>query len=107
MVILYHLYLKPGLNLLEQIGGIHKFISWNGLILTDSEDIKSIVYPGEEKITEEGVKFKSHIDGSSHFFSPENVKNIQKSIGADIIMAFDECTPYPCDLFICKSLLLK
>ena len=99
----YHLYLRPGLNLLEKIGGIHKFISWNRPILTDSGGYQVYSLSGRRKITEEGVKFKSHIDGSSHFFSPENVMDIQKSIGADIIMAFDECTPYPCDYSYAKS----
>ena len=99
----YHLYLRPGLNLLEQVGGIHKFISWNRPVLTDSGGYQVYSLSGRRKITEEGVKFKSHIDGSSHFFTPENVMNIQKSIGADIIMAFDECTPYPCDYFYAKS----
>ena len=81
----YHLYLRPGLNLLEQIGGIHKFISWNRPILTDSGGYQVYSLSSRRKITEEGVKFKSHIDGSSHFFTPENVMNIQKSIGADIL----------------------
>ena len=99
----YHLYLRPGLNLLEQIGGIHKFISWKKPILTDSGGYQVYSLSGRRKITEEGVKFKSHIDGSSHFFTPENVMDIQKSIGADIIMAFDECTPYPCDYSYAKS----
>lgn len=99
----YHLYLRPGLNLLEQVGGIHKFISWNRPVLTDSGGYQVYSLSGRRKITEEGVKFKSHIDGSSHFFTPENVMNIQKSIGADIIMAFDECTPYPCDYSYAKS----
>jgi len=99
----YHLYLRPGLNLLEEVGGLHKFISWNKPILTDSGGYQVYSLSGRRKITEEGVNFKSHIDGSSHFFSPENVMDIQKSIGADIIMAFDECTPYPCDYSYAKS----
>jgi len=99
----YHLYLRPGLDLLEKTGGLHKFISWNKPILTDSGGYQVYSLSGRRKITEEGVKFKSHIDGSSHFFSPENVMDIQKSIGADIIMAFDECTPYPCDYSYAKS----
>ena len=93
----YHLYLRPGLNVIEQAGGIHKFIGWNKPILTDSGGYQVYSMTANRKIKEEGVKFKSHIDGSSHFFSPESVIDIQRIIGADIIMAFDECTPYPCD----------
>ena len=93
----YHLYLRPGIEILESVGGLHKFISWDRPILTDSGGYQVYSLYGRRKITEQGVKFKSHIDGSSHFFTPENVVEIQKSIGADIIMAFDECTPYPCD----------
>ena len=99
----YHLYLRPGTNTLEKIGGLHKFISWDRPILTDSGGYQVYSLSGRRKITEEGVKFKSHIDGSSHFFTPENVMEIQKSIGADIIMAFDECTPYPCDYSYAKD----
>ena len=99
----YHLYLRPRLNLLEEVGGLHKFISWNKPILTDSGGYQVYSLSSRRKITEEGVNFKSHIDGSSHFFSPENVMDIQKSIGADIIMAFDECTPYPCEYNYAKK----
>jgi queuine tRNA-ribosyltransferase len=99
----YHLYLRPGTQLIEKIGGIHKFISWDKPILTDSGGYQVYSLSGRRKITEEGVKFKSHIDGSNHFFRPENVIKIQKSIGADIIMAFDECTPYPCDYSYAKD----
>ena len=99
----YHLYLRPGVETLERIGGLHKFISWDRPILTDSGGYQVYSLSGRRKITEEGVKFKSHIDGSSHFFTPENVMEIQKSIGADIIMAFDECTPYPCDYSYAKD----
>ena len=99
----YHLYLRPGTQLLEKIGGLHKFISWDKPILTDSGGYQVYSLSGRRKITEEGVHFKSHIDGSSHFFTPENVTKIQKSIGADIIMAFDECTPYPCDYSYAKD----
>ena len=99
----YHLYLKPGIETLESIGGLHKFISWDRPILTDSGGYQVYSLSGRRKITEQGVKFKSHIDGSSHFFTPENVMEIQKSIGADIIMAFDECTPYPCDYSYAKD----
>ena len=99
----YHLYLRPGIETLESIGGLHKFISWDRPILTDSGGYQVYSLSGRMKITEQGVKFKSHIDGSSHFFTPENVMEIQKSIGADIIMAFDECTPYPCDYSYAKD----
>lgn len=99
----YHLYLRPGIDTLERIGGLHKFISWDKPILTDSGGYQVYSLSGRRKIIEEGVKFKSHIDGSSHFFTPENVMEIQKSIGADIIMAFDECTPYPCDYSYAKD----
>jgi len=93
----YHLYLRPKTTILEQAGGLHKFMSWNRSILTDSGGYQVYSLAANRKIKEEGVKFKSHIDGSYHFFSPENVMEIQRSIGADIIMAFDECTPFPCD----------
>ena len=93
----YHLYLRPGLNTLEQAGGLHRFNGWDRPILTDSGGYQVYSLSGTRKIVEEGVKFKSHIDGSTHFFSPEIVMDIQRSIGADIIMAFDECTPYPCE----------
>jgi len=99
----YHLYLRPGIETLESIGGLHKFISWDRPILTDSGGYQVYSLSGRRKIIEQGVKFKSHIDGSSHFFTPENVMEIQKSIGADIIMAFDECTPYPCDYSYAKD----
>ena len=93
----YHLYLRPTIKILEQAGGLHKFMNWDRNILTDSGGYQVYSLSGRRKINEEGVKFKSHIDGSIHFFTPENVMEIQRSIGADIIMAFDECTPYPCD----------
>jgi queuine tRNA-ribosyltransferase len=93
----YHLYLRPGLDILQQAGGLHKFIGWDRAILTDSGGFQVYSLSGIRKINEEGVKFKSHIDGSSHLFTPENVMDIQRKIGADIIMAFDECTPYPCE----------
>lgn len=93
----YHLYLRPGLEVLENAGGLHKFNGWTGPILTDSGGYQVYSLAGAgRKIQEEGVKFKSHIDGSIHFFSPESVMDTQRTIGADIIMAFDECTPYPC-----------
>ncbi|MBS3992306.1 MAG: tRNA guanosine(34) transglycosylase Tgt [Bacteroidetes bacterium] len=93
----YHLYLRPQTPILEQAGGLHKFMNWDRPILTDSGGYQVYSLSERRKIKEEGVKFKSHIDGSYHFFSPENVMEIQRSIGADIIMVFDECTPYPCD----------
>ncbi len=93
----YHLYLRPQTPILEQAGGLHKFINWDRNILTDSGGYQVYSLSANRKIKEEGVKFKSHIDGSYHVFTPENVMEIQRSIGADIIMAFDECTPYPCD----------
>ncbi|WKW45766.1 tRNA guanosine(34) transglycosylase Tgt [Myroides sp. JBRI-B21084] len=93
----YHLYLRPKTEILEKAGGLHKFMNWDRNILTDSGGFQVYSLSGRRKIKEEGVKFKSHIDGSYHFFSPENVMEIQRTIGADIIMAFDECTPYPCD----------
>lgn len=93
----YHLFLRPGLDLLEKVGGLHQFNGWNKPILTDSGGYQVYSLAENRKITERGVKFKSHIDGSNHFFTPENVMDIQRTIGADIIMAFDECTPYPCE----------
>ncbi len=93
----YHLYLRPQIEILEKAGGLHKFINWDRNILTDSGGYQVYSLSERRKINEEGVKFKSHIDGSYHVFTPENVMEIQRSIGADIIMAFDECTPYPCD----------
>jgi queuine tRNA-ribosyltransferase len=93
----YHLYLRPGLDVIESAGGLHKFISWEKPILTDSGGYQVYSLSGARKIKEEGVTFQSHIDGSKHFFSPEIAVDIQRSIGADIIMAFDECTPYPCE----------
>ena len=93
----YHLYLRPETDVLEKAGGIHKFMNWPKNILTDSGGYQVYSLSERRKITEEGVKFKSHIDGSMHWFSPENVMDTQRKIGADIIMAFDECTPYPCD----------
>ncbi|MCW4469880.1 tRNA guanosine(34) transglycosylase Tgt [Flavobacterium sp. MFBS3-15] len=93
----YHLYLRPQTDILEKAGGLHKFMNWDRNILTDSGGYQVYSLSANRKIKEEGVKFKSHIDGSYHFFSPESVMEIQRTIGADIIMAFDECTPYPCD----------
>ena len=92
----YHLYLRPGHQIIRNCGGIHDFMSWDKLVLTDSGGYQVYSLSNNRKIKEDGVKFKSHIDGSYHFFSPEKAIQIQKNIGADIIMAFDECTPYPC-----------
>ena len=99
----YHLYLRPGIELLEKAGGLHKFNGWNHPILTDSGGYQVYSLSENRKIKAEGVTFKSHIDGSKHFFSPESVMDIQRSIGADIIMAFDECTPYPCEYAYAKK----
>lgn len=93
----YHLYLRPGLEILEKAGGLHQFNGWSGPLLTDSGGFQVFSLEENRKITEEGVMFRSHIDGSKHHFTPENVMDIQRIIGADIIMAFDECTPYPAD----------
>lgn len=101
----YHLYLRPKIEVLENAGGIHKFMSWDRPILTDSGGYQVYSLSDRRKITEEGAKFVSHIDGSKHLFTPENVMDIQRSIGADIIMAFDECTPFPCDYKYAKRSL--
>ena len=93
----YHLYLKPGMEVLQKAGGLHKFMNWDMPILTDSGGYQVYSLAGTRKIKEEGVKFQSHIDGSYHNFTPEYAMDIQRVIGADLIMAFDECTPYPCD----------
>ncbi|WP_339923801.1 tRNA guanosine(34) transglycosylase Tgt [uncultured Cyclobacterium sp.] len=99
----YHLYLRPGLEVLEKAGGLHKFMGWSSPVLTDSGGYQVFSLEGNRKIKEEGVVFKSHIDGSKHHFTPESVMDIQRTIGADIIMAFDECTPYPCDWSYAKN----
>ncbi len=99
----YHLYLRPGITTLELAGGLHKFNGWTKPILTDSGGFQVHSLSGIRKIKEEGVEFRSHVDGSKHFFSPESVIDIQRKIGADIIMAFDECTPYPCDYYYAKN----
>ena len=99
----YHLYLRPKTDILEAAGGLHKFMNWKRPLLTDSGGYQVYSLSENRKIKEEGVKFKSHIDGSSHFFSPEFSMEIQRKIGADIIMAFDECTPYPCDYSYAKN----
>ena len=91
----YHLYLRPGLETLEKVGGLHQFIGWDRPMLTDSGGYQVFSLAGTRKIKEEGVTFKSHIDGSKHFFAPENVMDILGRIGSDIVMAFDGGTPYP------------
>ncbi len=102
----YHLYLRPGTSLLEKAGGLHKFNGWSKPILTDSGGYQVYSLSDNRKINDEGVTFKSHIDGSKHLFTPENVMDIQRSIGADIIMALDECTPYPCEYDYAKKSLV-
>ncbi|MBS1490977.1 MAG: tRNA guanosine(34) transglycosylase Tgt [Bacteroidetes bacterium] len=99
----YHLYLRPGLEILEQAGGLHHFNGWKKPILTDSGGYQVYSLGNNRKINEEGVVFKSHIDGSKHSFTPESVMDIERTIGADIIMAFDECTPYPCEYNYAKN----
>ncbi len=103
----YHLYLRPELEVLKAAGGLHQFMNWDRNILTDSGGFQVYSLAATRKIKEEGVEFKSHIDGSSHFFSPEKVMEIQRIIGADIIMAFDECIPYPCDYSYAKKSTLR
>ena len=99
----YHLYLRPNTDVIEKAGGIHKFINWDRNILTDSGGYQVYSLAANRKINENGVKFKSHIDGTIHEFTPENVMDIQRKIGADIIMAFDECPPYPCSFDYAKK----
>lgn len=101
----YHLYLRPGVDIIHKAGGLHKFNSWDKPILTDSGGFQVFSLSQNRKLTEEGATFRSHIDGSKHIFTPENVVEIQRKIGADIIMAFDECTPYPCDYSYAKKSL--
>lgn len=99
----YHLYLRPGMQVLETAGGLHRFNGWDKPILTDSGGFQVYSLSNTRKLTADGVEFKSHIDGSKHVFTPENVMDIQRTIGADIIMAFDECTPYPCEYGYAKN----
>ena len=99
----YHLYLRPGTAIIEQAKGLHRFMGWKRPILTDSGGYQVYSLSANRKIKEEGVKFKSHIDGSFHIFTPERAIEFQRCIGADIIMAFDECTPYPCDYNYAKN----
>jgi queuine tRNA-ribosyltransferase len=103
----YHLYLRPGTDILKAAGGLHRFISWDRPLLTDSGGYQVFSLTGNRRLTEEGAVFKSHIDGSRHIFTPENTIDIQRIIGADIIMAFDECAPWPCDYeYVRKSVAL-
>ena len=99
----YHLYLRPGLDVIKSTGGLHKFIGWNKPLLTDSGGYQVYSLSGKRKIKEKGVTFQSHIDGAYHFFTPEYAIDVQRTIGADIIMAFDECTPYPCEYEYAKK----
>ena len=99
----FHLFLRPGAEIIERSGGLHRFIAWNKPMLSDSGGYQVYSLSSSRKINEDGVKFQSHIDGSYHFFTPEKVIQIQRSIGADIIMAFDECTPYPCEYNYAKK----
>ena len=99
----YHLFLRPGLEVLERAGGLHAFIGWEGPILTDSGGYQVYSLSKRRKITESGVQFSSHLDGSIHHFTPERVVDIQNIIGADITMAFDECTPFPCDIKVAEQ----
>jgi len=101
----YHLYLRPGHELIREAGGLHKFMNWDGAILTDSGGFQVFSLGDLRKITEEGVTFRSHIDGSKHMFTPEKSMEVQNALGSDIIMAFDECPPYPADReYVRKSL---
>lgn len=103
----YHLYLRPGIDILEAAGGLHKFNHWDSPILTDSGGYQVFSLAANRKIKPEGVEFQSHIDGSRHLFTPESVMDVQRSIGADIIMAFDECPPYPAEYtYVNKSMHL-
>jgi queuine tRNA-ribosyltransferase len=99
----YHLYLRPGMDTMQKAGGLHKFINWDRPILTDSGGYQVFSLAANRKLKEDGAHFRSHIDGSKHLFTPESIVDIQRQIGADIIMAFDECTPYPCDYDYAKK----
>ena len=101
----YHLYLRPGIETIEKAGGLHKFMNWKKPILTDSGGYQVFSLSANRKLSEKGATFQSHIDGSKHLFTPENVVDIQRIIGSDIMMAFDECTPYPCDYKYAKKSL--
>lgn len=102
----YHLYLRPGIRIIQNAGGIHKFISWERPVLTDSGGFQVFSLAENRKLSDEGAVFKSHIDGSRHIFTPENTVDIQRAIGADIIMALDECTPWPCEYSYAKKSLV-
>lgn len=99
----YHLYLRPGTDVLEHAGGLHKFMNWDYPILTDSGGYQVFSLSELRKLKKDGVEFRSHLDGSKHFFTPEKVMSIQRSIGSDIMMVLDECTPYPCDYRYAKN----
>ena len=99
----YHLYLKPGMDIIKKAGGVHKFMNWRKPMLTDSGGYQIFSLSSNRKLTEEGALFQSHIDGSRHTFTPENVMDIERAIGADIMMAFDECPPYPCEYSYAKN----
>ena len=99
----YHLYLRPGHQLIHELGGLHRFISWDSPMLTDSGGFQVFSHSELRRISEDGVAFRSHLDGSSHFLSPEKAVEIQQALGADIIMAFDECTPYPVDFLVARD----
>ena len=99
----YHLYLRPGMEVLEKAGGLHNFMNWNKPVLTDSGGYQVYSLSSLRKLKEDGVEFRSHLDGSSHFFSPEKVIQIQRSIGPDVMMVLDECTPYPCNYEYAKK----
>ncbi len=99
----YHLYMRPGMDTIEHAGGLHRFVNWDGAFLTDSGGYQIFSLNERRKIREDGVVFHSHIDGSKHFFSPENVVDIQRGLGSDIMMALDECPPYPCDYRYAKK----
>ncbi|MCL0062913.1 tRNA guanosine(34) transglycosylase Tgt [Peptococcaceae bacterium] len=101
----YHLYLRPGHDVIRQAGGLHKFMNWHGPILTDSGGFQVFSLSKLRSITEDGVEFRSHIDGSKHFFTPEKVMEIEMALGADIAMVFDECPPYPCEYSYAKKSL--
>lgn len=102
----YHLHLRPGEDLVAEAGGLHRFMNWDRPILTDSGGFQVFSLQGIRKITEDGVHFQSHIDGSRHFFSPEVAMDIEQKLGADIAMAFDVCSPYPCDYHTAKRNML-
>lgn len=103
----YHLFLRPGMKIMEEAGGIHKFINWNRPVLTDSGGYQIFSLSDNRELSEEGARFKSHLDGSEHLFTPENVVEIQRTLGSDIIMILDECPPYPCDYeYVKKSMNL-